>query len=81
MKRLTARDKEEFAYYPKCFEEPCCGCGCRKDRCEFSERACETLAAYEDTGLTPEQIILMDKLYQQKCEELAKLKEAYGYTE
>lgn len=74
MDRLTARDNFGNAYYPKCFEEPCCGCGCQKDRCEFLERACETLAAYEDTGLTLYQIVQMDKLYREKCEELAKLK-------
>ena len=74
MTRLTARNKKGFAYYPQCFQEPCCGSGCQKDRCEFSERACETLAAYEETGLTPDQIRQMDKLYVEKCQEVNELK-------
>ena len=74
MTRLTARNKKGFAYYPQCFQEPCCGSGCQKDRCEFSERACETLAAYEETGLTPDQIRQMDKLYAEKCREVNELK-------
>ncbi|HBI59891.1 MAG TPA: hypothetical protein DDY31_01550 [Lachnospiraceae bacterium] len=32
------------------------------------------LAAYEDTGLTPEQIKEMDRLYAEKCEEVVALK-------
>lgn len=34
----------------------------------------EVLKAYEDTGLTPEQIIEMDRLYAEKCREVAMLK-------
>lgn len=82
MSRLTERSKiTGYAYFPKCFEKPCEGEGCREDDCEFLDQVCDKLASYEDTGLTPDQIIQMDKLYQQKCEELARLKEAYGYTE
>lgn len=33
----------------------------------------ERLKAYEDTGLTPDQIIEMDKLYAEKCREVADL--------
>lgn len=32
------------------------------------------LAEYEDTGLTPAQIYEMDKLYQEKCREVAELR-------
>jgi hypothetical protein len=32
----------------------------------------DRLAAYEDTDLTPEQIKEMDRLYREKCEELAQ---------
>lgn len=40
------------------------------------------LAEYEDLDLTPEQLRQIDHLYQQKCEELDKLKkEVFGYTE
>lgn len=75
MERLTAREESGSAYYPHCFREDTCGGGrCAEHRgiCEFSEKVCETLAAYEDTNLTPEQIVVMDKLYREKCEELAK---------
>lgn len=34
----------------------------------------DKLANYENTGLTPEQIIEMDKLYAEKCKELAEYK-------
>lgn len=38
-------------------------------------RTCmERLAAYEDTGLTPEQITEIDKLYTEKCKELSEAK-------
>lgn len=33
------------------------------------------LKAYEDTGLTPEQIREIDRLYAEKCRELAKLRQ------
>jgi|GEM_PF-3361578 len=36
-------------------------------------KAVEKLAEYEDTGLNPEQIMEMDKLYLEKCEEVNKL--------
>lgn len=34
----------------------------------------ECLKAYEDTGITPEQIREIDRLYREKCEEVAKYK-------
>lgn len=34
----------------------------------------DRLGEYEDTDLTPEQIIELDKLYRQKCEELNREK-------
>lgn len=37
----------------------------------------ERLAEYEDTGITPEQIREIDRLYAEKCKELAKCKENY----
>ena len=48
----------------------------RGHKCKFSNRTCETLAAYEDIGLTPDQIRQMDQLYREKCEELAKVEAA-----
>lgn len=35
----------------------------------------DTLAAYEDTGLTPEQIREIDRLYTEKCREVAELRQ------
>lgn len=40
----------------------------------------ETLKSYEDTGLSPGQIIEMDQLYLEKCQEVAKYKPLEGYT-
>lgn len=54
MERLTKRENGH-AHYPRCFEEPCGGMGCRTEDCEFKIEICERLAAYEDTRLTPER--------------------------
>ena len=58
MERLTKRENGH-AHYPRCFEEPCGGMGCRTEDCEFKIEICERLAAYEDTGLTPQEVISM----------------------
>ena len=55
MERLT-QWQDGHAYYPRCFEEPCYGGGCKDRDCPFETAICERLAAYEDTGLTPEEI-------------------------
>jgi hypothetical protein len=55
MNRLTARSKNGEAYYPVCIEV-CDGepqdCG----NCDIDKDICDRLAAYEDTGLEPEEI-------------------------
>ncbi|MDD6544860.1 MAG: hypothetical protein PUF20_10840 [Clostridiales bacterium] len=58
MERLTEWNGEQtrHAYYPRCFKEPCYGSGCKIKDCPFETAVCERLAAYEDTGLTPEEI-------------------------
>ena len=58
MERLTEWNDEQnrHAYYPRCFEEPCYGGGCKINDCPFETAVCDRLAAYEDTGLTPEEI-------------------------
>ncbi len=58
MERLTEWNDEQtrHAYYPRCFEAPCYGSGCKIENCPFEAAACDRLAAYEDTGLTPEEI-------------------------
>ena len=60
MERLTAISESGKAYYPYCFREDICdGCGSsvKCDQCELSLKVCETLAAYENTGLTPPEIL------------------------
>ena len=58
MERLTEWNggQTRNAYYPRCFEEPCGGMGCRIKDCLFNAEICERLAAYEDTGLEPYEI-------------------------
>lgn len=41
----------------------------------------EALKAYEDTGLSPKQIVEMDGLYAEKCREVAELREGRVRTE
>ena len=60
MERLTKRENGH-AHYPRCFEEPCCGMGFCTEDCEFNDETCERLAAYEDTGLEPEEVLPKDK--------------------
>ena len=56
MERMTERSESGHAYYPQCFKEPCYGSGCKIKDCQFETAVCDRLAAYEDTGLTPEEI-------------------------
>ena len=63
MERLTEWNGRQprDAYYPRCFEEPCYGRGCKINDCPFETAVCERLAAYEDTGLMPEEVLPKDK--------------------
>ena len=58
MERLTEWNggQTRHAYYPRCFEGPCYGRGCKIKDCPFETAVCERLAAYEDTGWTPEML-------------------------
>ena len=48
MERLTRISEIGNAYFPKCFEEPCCGMGeCLDDNCSLMLDACKKLAEYE----------------------------------
>ena len=60
MERLTKRENGH-AHYPRCFEKPCGGMGCRTEDCESNFEICERLAAYEDTGLTPGEVKSMQE--------------------
>ena len=58
MKRLTSYDGNY--YYPHCMKGSTCdghGSSEKCNECEFNERVCVTLGKYEDTDLTPEQIM------------------------
>ena len=50
MERLTEWNElsHKHAYYPRCFEEPCYGSGCKIKDCPFETAVCERLAAFED---------------------------------
>lgn len=61
MERLTRRGDTGHAYYPRCFEEPCNGNGCKFKDCPFDETICERLAAYEESGCAPEEVLPKDK--------------------
>lgn len=74
MNRLTARDEHGNAYYLKCFDEPCNVGGCTKNMCDFAVEVCDKLAAYEDTGLDPEQLSVIDEEYSKIAKELAELR-------
>lgn len=76
MERLTARNENGAAYYPHCFkEDTCCGDGVSEkcNDCKFEKEISERLAAYEDTNLTPEQIIEIDRMYRTLCEQMDEL--------
>lgn len=80
MERLTARHKNgnREAYYPYCFRSDTCdgdGTSEKCNRCHFEKAVCERLANYEETGLTPEQLQQIDRLYAEKCWEVAKLQQ------
>ena len=61
MERLTKRSATGHAYYPRCFEAPCDGEGCKIRDCLFDNTICERLAAYEDSGCAPEEVLPKDK--------------------
>ena len=79
MKRLTARDEHGNAYYLKCFDEPCNSGGCPPPPPPPPLEVYDKLAAYEDTGISPEQIREIDRLYSEKCRELAEEKKKHRW--
>ena len=66
MERLTKRENGH-AHYPRCFEEPCVGMGCRIENCEFKVEICDRLANYEDTWLTTEELSTLVKDWSDLC--------------
>lgn len=80
-KGIEERDKnmekliERVKMYIKAYKEPP-RLGREVDgTVELLEEVCGILKEYEDAGLAPEQIREMDRLYKEKCKELAKMKE------
>lgn len=57
MERLTEKNDETY-FYPHCFKE-CDGTYETCSECEFDEKVCMRIGKYEDTGLTPEQIMVL----------------------
>ena len=84
MERLTEWNGGQtlHAYYPRCFEAPCYGGGCKIKDCPFETAVCERLAAYEDTGLDPEEVLPKDKADEiaLKLMRLADLESLCNYT-
>lgn len=66
MERMTKRENGHV-YYPRCFEEPCGGMGCLTEDCGFKVEICERLAAYEDTGLEPDEVKALQKDWSDLC--------------
>ena len=65
MKRLTK--KGHLYTYDQVF----------RDFCSLNIVKClNRLRQYEDTGLTPDQILEIDELYAEKCREVAELQKA-----
>lgn len=80
MKRLTAIEENGNAFYPYCFrEDTCFGAGESEKctECDFAKKVCETLAAYENTGLTPSQILEMKERDTAKAP--VEVDEDFGY--
>ena len=77
MERLTEWNGEQtrHAYYPRCFEEPCYGSGCKIKDCPFETAVCDRLAAYEDTGREPEEVTALEKLFDYALKESKTLME------
>lgn len=76
MERLTSY-KSECKREMICKYEDCNTCEehcphLNEDNCPCLQEVLEKLAEYEDTGLTPEQIKDIDRLYTEKCKELGK---------
>lgn len=66
MERLTKRNEDGTAFYPYCFlNDTCGGMGASEkcNTCGHNIGVCERLAAYEDAGLTPEEIVELKEFY------------------
>ena len=71
MERLTTEDLELKSCHG-CEEKGICYA---RYWCSRKKKALIQLKRYEDTGLTPEQIREIDRLYAEKCREVAELRQ------
>lgn len=71
MERLTTEDLELKGCHG-CEEKGICYA---RYWCSGKKKALIQLKRYEDTGLTPEQIQEIDRLYAEKCREVAELRQ------
>lgn len=62
MNRLTKRNNDGSVYLPRCFEK-CDGAPMDCLNCEEDDAITDRLAAYEDTGLEPEEIRHMADIF------------------
>lgn len=74
-RRMTARE-DGRAYFPECFDR----CGGDPEpgacaNCDFTQRTCEKLAAYEETRLTPEGVLQLKKMNNRLLIDLKKAQE------
>lgn len=81
MERLTERNECGDAYYPQCYDH-CMGEGASEkcNDCEYDKKLCDTLAAYEDTGLTPPEIRELKERDTAKTPKICKNKYSDAYT-
>lgn len=77
MERLTIRNSEGICVLKQPFECERCG-DLQWSLPDLGNGSpIDRLAEYEDTGLTPEQIREIDRLYAEKCKELAVYQKKY----
>ena len=78
MERLTKRNECGDAYYPECYER-CYGEGSSEkcNDCDYDEKICDTLADYEDTDLTPPEI--MDLKERDTAKPPIDIEDNYGF--
>ena len=81
MERLTAYDGNY--YYPHCMRGSTCDGRGPSEKCkeyEFDDRICVTIGKYEDTGLTPQEIMKLKERDTEKAPEIHENKRSSVYT-
>lgn len=77
MERLTIRNSEGIGVLKQPFECERCG-DLQWSLPDLGNGSpVDRLAEYEDTGITPEQIREIDRLYAEKCKELSEIQKSY----